>query len=110
MIRCGKKFRVAAGCEPTSSAGSIDSQSLKNGRTADERGYDAGKKINGIKRHILVDTLGLLLVIVVHMANIQNRDGAKLVFARAAIFARVKGRFSAFAMDLGGRRLCRKID
>jgi len=41
----------------------------------------------------MFDTLGLLLVIVVHAANIQDRDGAKLVFARAAIFARVKGRF-----------------
>src|SRR5262249_10685960 len=40
-----------------------------------------GKKINGIKRHILVDTIGLVLVVVVHAANIQDRDGAKLVFA-----------------------------
>ncbi len=43
-----------------------------------------GKKINGIKRHIAVDTLGLLLVIVIHSAAIQDRDGAKLVFAKAA--------------------------
>ena len=42
-----------------------------------------GKKINGIKRHIMVDTLGLLLVIVVHAANIQDRDGAKLVLEKA---------------------------
>jgi putative transposase len=41
------------------------------------------KKIKGIKRHILVDTLGLILVVVVHPANIQDRDGAKLVFAKA---------------------------
>lgn len=41
------------------------------------------KKINGVKRHIAVDTLGLLLVIVVHSAAIQDRDGAKLVFAKA---------------------------
>jgi len=46
-----------------------------------------GKKISGIKRHLLVDTLGLVLVVVVHAANIQDRDGAKLVFERA----RVKG-------------------
>ena len=45
------------------------------------------KKINGIKRHIMVDTLGLLLIVVVHVANIQDRDGAKLVFAK------VKSRF-----------------
>jgi putative transposase len=43
------------------------------------------KKINGVKRHILVDTLGLLLAVVVHAANIQDRDGAKLVFARAKL-------------------------
>ena len=41
-----------------------------------------GKKINGVKRHIAVDTLGLLLVVVVHSAAIQDRDGAKMVFVR----------------------------
>ena len=50
------------------------------------RGYDAGKKINGRKRHILVDTLGLLLGVAVHAANIQDRDGAKQVLNK------VKGR------------------
>ena len=43
------------------------------------RGYDAGKKVNGRKRHILVDTLGLLLVVFVHAANLQDRTGAKLL-------------------------------
>jgi putative transposase len=43
------------------------------------RGYDAAKKVKGRKRHILVDTIGLLLIVVVHTANIQDRDGAKLV-------------------------------
>ena len=46
-------------------------------------GYDANKKINGRKRHILVDTMGLLLAVVVHAANIQDRDGAKLLFTKA---------------------------
>ncbi len=45
----------------------------------DPQGYDAGKKVTGRKRHILVDTLGLLLNVVVHPANIQDRDGAALV-------------------------------
>ncbi len=45
----------------------------------DPQGYDAGKKVTGRKRHILVDTLGLLLSVVVHPANIQDRDGAALV-------------------------------
>ena len=44
-----------------------------------ERGFDAGKKIMGRKRHILVDTLGLMLGVVVHPANIQDRDGARLL-------------------------------
>ena len=47
------------------------------------RGSDAGKKVTGTKRHLLVDTLGLLLCIVVPAANLQDRDGAQLVFARA---------------------------
>jgi putative transposase len=67
--------------EPT--AAIIDSQSVKGSRTSGLRGYDAGKKVKGTKRHLLVDTLGLLLCVVVHAANIQDRDGAKLVFARA---------------------------
>ena len=44
--------------------------------------YDAGKKVSGRKRHIVVDTSGLLLAVVVHAANIQDRDGAKLVLAK----------------------------
>lgn len=43
------------------------------------RGYDAAKKVKGRKRHILVDTIGLLMIVIVHTANIQDRDGAKLV-------------------------------
>ena len=48
----------------------------------DPQGFDAGKKITGRKRHILVDTLGLLLSVVVHPANIQDRDGVALVLDR----------------------------
>ena len=51
------------------------------------RGYDAGKKIKGRKRHIVVDTLGLILAVVVHPADVQDRDGAKLVLSR------LKGQF-----------------
>ena len=54
----------------------IDSQSVKTIENTDIFGYDAGKKIKGRKRHIVTDTLGLLLVIQVHVANIQDRDGA----------------------------------
>jgi transposase len=54
----------------------------KRGASIDPSGYDAGKKVKGRKRHILVDTLGLLLNVVVHPADVQDRDGAKLVLDR----------------------------
>jgi len=76
-----RTVRVQAGRDPEPSAAIIDSQSVKATRTTGSRGYDAGKKINGRKRHLLVDTLGLLLFVVVHVASVQDRDGAKLVFA-----------------------------
>jgi transposase len=54
----------------------------KRGAVLDPQGFDAGKKISGRKRHILVDTLGLLLSVAVHAANIQDRDGMMLVLDR----------------------------
>jgi transposase len=53
------------------------------GSALDPQGFDAGKKVTGRKRHILVDTLGLLLSIVVHPANVQDRDGARDLLCRA---------------------------
>jgi putative transposase len=76
--------RVQENREPDPSAGVIDSQTVKATRTTGTRGYDAGKKINGRKRHILVDTLGLLVFVVVHVGSLQDRDGAKLVLQGAA--------------------------
>jgi putative transposase len=69
--------RLVVGRKRHASAGILDSQSVKSTESSDERGYDAGKKINGRKRHLLVDTMGLILLALVLPANIQDRDGAK---------------------------------
>jgi len=58
-------------------AGSADSQSVKTTTVPSSRGFDAGKKIMGRKRHILVDTLGLMITLVVTTAGVQDRDGLK---------------------------------
>jgi putative transposase len=62
---------------PYPSAAIIDTQSVKTTESGGERGYDAGKKINGRKRHLLVDTVGNMLDVAVHAANLQDRTGAK---------------------------------
>ncbi|HLQ90731.1 MAG TPA: IS5 family transposase, partial [Xanthobacteraceae bacterium] len=79
--------REQEGHEASPTAAIIDSQSAKaaqkGGSTLDPQGFDAGKKVTGRKRHILVDTLGLLLSIVVHPADIQDRDGIREVLRQA---------------------------
>src|SRR5512132_766587 len=80
------RVRVQEGREPTPSAACIDSQSVKTTEVGgSERGYDGGKKINGRKRHVLVDTIGLLLVVLITSAALD--DGAAAVKLLAQISA-----------------------
>jgi putative transposase len=82
----GEHVRLVDGRKRHPSAGILDSQSVKSTECSDARGYDAGKKVNGRKRHLLVDTLGLILLVLVLPANIQDRDAAKLLLT--AFFGR----------------------
>ncbi|MBT3071406.1 IS5 family transposase [Rhodomicrobium sp. Az07] len=70
------------------SVGIIDSQTVKSASKKGPRGYDAGKKIKGRKRHINVDVLGIPMAVVVTPADVQDRDGAKLVIERTKRFYR----------------------
>lgn len=76
LTRC---VRLASGRDEEPSVAIIDSQSVKTSEQNCEKGYDAGKKVKGRKRHIITDVLGLVLAVTVHSAGIQDRDGAKLV-------------------------------
>jgi transposase len=79
-----EKVRRAEGRAAEPTAAIIDSQSVRAAETvgAGSRGYDAGKTVQGRKRHVIVDTLGLVLVVMVTAANIQDRDGARPVLER----------------------------
>ncbi len=70
-------IRQREGREATPSAAIVDAQSVKTTLVKGQRGYDAGKNVNGRKRHIIVDTLGLLLLVLVTAADVQDKPGGK---------------------------------
>jgi putative transposase len=78
-----EKIRKEQGKDEEPSVGIIDAQSVKSTLvSSQDKGFDAGKKVKGIKRHIIVDTLGLILAVVIQSASVQDRDGAASVIEK----------------------------
>jgi putative transposase len=92
------KVRQSDGRQPAPTAAILDSQTIKVGDQGGVRGYDAGKKTAGRKRHILVDVLGLLLGVYVGSADEQDRDGAKTLLGRCIYWY---GRLAKIWADAG---------
>lgn len=86
------QVRVAEGRDPEPSAAVIDSQSVHESAEgivpAAASGFDSFKKVNGVKRHLLADTLGLLICVAVSAASVQDRDGAVVLLLKAAVRGR----------------------
>jgi transposase len=79
-----RRVREEAGRDPEPSAAVLDAQTIKSSDGGEARGYDAGKRTTGRKRHVVVDTMGLLLVVMVTSASVQDRAGGKEILRRLA--------------------------
>lgn len=102
--RLRAQVRVAAGRDPQPSAAVLDAQSIKSSEGGEARGFDAGKKTTGRKRHLVVDTLGLLLVVMVTSASVQDRHGGR------AILELLAARFPSVALVWADGGYANKID
>jgi putative transposase len=84
-------LRIASDRKSEQNAAILYRQSVKTTETPRVHVYDAAKKVKGIKRHILVDTIWLFLIVVVQTVNIQNRDGVKLILEQVKdVFPRLE--------------------
>jgi len=77
-----QKVRVLEGRDPTPSAGSVDSQSIKTTEMGGVHGYDGGKKVNGRKRHVFVDVMGFVLAVMITAANMDDGVAATMLFKK----------------------------
>lgn len=100
-----RMVRIAEGRKPTPSVVVIDSQSVKTGKAGGNRGFDGGKRVKGRKRHLVVDTLGLMVDVAVSPANVHDTRGATRILGRIADWIGRKPKLVYADGAYGGRPL-----